>query len=135
MGKWSQYDTDAERLPAGMRRIGYDADTQTYTYGDADGSVWQGAPGARYGTVRQAAGQDHVHSVPARRREERERARTELSDDVYEFLMLSDRRQPQEKKPRSRYKPRPGSETERPPQRRKSTIGGFLQLYVASYSS
>lgn len=31
-----------------MKRIGYDADTQTYTFQDADGSVWKGAAGAEY---------------------------------------------------------------------------------------
>lgn len=35
----SRYDSDEERLPEGMERIGYDADTETYTYRDADGSI------------------------------------------------------------------------------------------------
>jgi len=43
---------DDYRLPSGMRRVGYDADTQTYTYQDEDGSYWEGAQGARYGTLR-----------------------------------------------------------------------------------
>lgn len=34
-----------------MERVGYDADTQTYTYQDTDGSYWEGAPGARYGNL------------------------------------------------------------------------------------
>ena len=42
---------DDYRLPEGMRRIGYDADTQTYTYRHSNGSVWEGAPGNRYGTL------------------------------------------------------------------------------------
>ncbi|KAK0701317.1 hypothetical protein B0H67DRAFT_595831 [Lasiosphaeris hirsuta] len=56
MGRWSHLDTDAERLPHGMRRVGYDADTQTYTYADdtAGGAVYHGVPGARYGTLRRA---------------------------------------------------------------------------------
>lgn len=49
--RFSQYDTDEERLPEGMQRIGYDADTQTYTFRDADGSTWEGPPGARYGSL------------------------------------------------------------------------------------
>ncbi|KAI1144275.1 carbohydrate-binding module family 50 protein [Hypoxylon sp. FL0543] len=49
MSRWSQYDTDEERLPEGMQRIGYDADAQTYTFRDADGSIWESAPGNRYG--------------------------------------------------------------------------------------
>ncbi|KAI1396756.1 carbohydrate-binding module family 50 protein [Hypoxylon fuscum] len=51
MSRWSQYDTDEERLPEGMQRIGYDADTQTYTFRDADGSIWESAPGNRYGQL------------------------------------------------------------------------------------
>ncbi|KAI1370146.1 carbohydrate-binding module family 50 protein [Hypoxylon crocopeplum] len=51
MSLWSQYDTDEERLPEGMQRIGYDADTQTYTFRDADGSIWESAPGNQYGQL------------------------------------------------------------------------------------
>jgi len=51
MGRWAYYDTDLERLPEGMERIGYDADTQQYTYRDSDGSIWNGASGARYGSL------------------------------------------------------------------------------------
>jgi len=52
MTRWSQYDEDDYRLPEGMRRVGYDGDTQTYTYQDADGSYWEGPSGARYGELR-----------------------------------------------------------------------------------
>ena len=51
MGRWSHLDTDEERLPDGMTRIGYDADSQTYTYRDSDGSTWEGAPGNQYGKL------------------------------------------------------------------------------------
>jgi hypothetical protein len=34
-----------------MQRVGYDADTQTYTYRDQDGSFWEGDPGVRYGLL------------------------------------------------------------------------------------
>ncbi|KAH6849661.1 hypothetical protein B0I37DRAFT_369511 [Chaetomium sp. MPI-CAGE-AT-0009] len=51
MGRWSHLDTDEERLPEGMTRIGYDADTQVYTYRDTDGSHWEGAPGVQYGKL------------------------------------------------------------------------------------
>jgi hypothetical protein len=46
---------DDHRLPEGMRRVGYDADTQTYTYQDEDGTYWEGPEGARYGTLRRGA--------------------------------------------------------------------------------
>lgn len=52
MARWSEYDTDEERLPEGMQRIGYDADTQVYTFRDADGGIWESAPGNRYGQLR-----------------------------------------------------------------------------------
>lgn len=58
MGRWSHLDTDEERLPEGMTRIAYDADTQTYMYRDADGSHWQGAPGVEYGTLRRVKSQE-----------------------------------------------------------------------------
>ncbi|KAI1085498.1 carbohydrate-binding module family 50 protein [Whalleya microplaca] len=56
MGRWSQYDTDEERLPEGMTRIGYDADTQTYTFRDADGSIWESASGNQYGQLHRVSG-------------------------------------------------------------------------------
>jgi hypothetical protein len=34
-----------------MKRIGYDADTQVYTYQDDEGGIWEGAPGNRYGEL------------------------------------------------------------------------------------
>ena len=56
MGRWSQYDTDEERLPGGMQRIGYDADTETYTFRDTDGSIYESAPGNRYGNLTRISG-------------------------------------------------------------------------------
>jgi len=47
-------DSDEGRLPEGMQRVGYDADTQTYSYRDRDGSYWEGDPGARYGVLHQS---------------------------------------------------------------------------------
>ena len=53
MGRWSQYDEDEHRLPEGFRRVGYDADTQRYTYQRlADGTEWEGPAGSRYGELR-----------------------------------------------------------------------------------
>lgn len=72
MSRFSHYDTDEERLPEGMTRVGYDADTQTYTYRDADGSYWEGPPGAQYGRLTRVsngssnntAGQDGEENEP-----------------------------------------------------------------------
>jgi LysM repeat protein len=56
MPRWSEYDTDEERLPEGMQRIGYDADTQVYTFRDAEGRIWESAPGNRYGRLHPIGG-------------------------------------------------------------------------------
>ncbi|KAG4424559.1 hypothetical protein IFR04_002269 [Cadophora malorum] len=52
MPRYSQLDSDEEHLPEGMQRVGYDADSRTYTYRDEQGSFWEGEPGARYGVLR-----------------------------------------------------------------------------------
>ncbi|KAM3439838.1 hypothetical protein NHJ13734_003571 [Beauveria thailandica] len=51
MPRRSRYDDDEERLPEGMTRVGYDADTGVYTFQDSDGSYWEGASGSRYGRL------------------------------------------------------------------------------------
>ena len=51
MGRWSHLDADEERLPDGMARVGYDADTQSDTFRDTDGSLWRGAPGCQHGKL------------------------------------------------------------------------------------
>lgn len=65
MGRWTQYDevsskysrpfqpslTDVQdeyRLPEGMKRTGYDADTGRYYFQDKHGAIWQGAEGAEF---------------------------------------------------------------------------------------
>lgn len=37
-----------------MQRVGYDADSQTYTYRHNDGSLWEGEEGNRYGVLHRA---------------------------------------------------------------------------------
>lgn len=49
------YDDDQDRLPDGMVRVGYDADTQVYTFRDTDGSLWEGPPGCEYGHLTKVA--------------------------------------------------------------------------------
>lgn len=34
-----------------MRRVGYDADTQKYTFEDENGDLWEGSQGAEYGEM------------------------------------------------------------------------------------
>ncbi|GJE83942.1 hypothetical protein PsYK624_000150 [Phanerochaete sordida] len=40
MGRWMDDDS---HLPAGMERIGYDSDTQRYTFRDSDGCIYEGS--------------------------------------------------------------------------------------------
>jgi hypothetical protein len=64
MSRSSQYDSDAERLPQGMTRVGYDADTQRYQYQDADRTFWQGPPGAQYGRLERVHQREDEHYTP-----------------------------------------------------------------------
>ncbi|KAH6875355.1 hypothetical protein BKA58DRAFT_119576 [Alternaria rosae] len=71
MGRWTDMDSDAERLPQGFERIGYDADTQTYTFRDASGLIYESEPGNRYGELR-ATGEHSQPISDEQRREEDE---------------------------------------------------------------
>ncbi|KAI9445363.1 hypothetical protein H4582DRAFT_2109035 [Lactarius indigo] len=51
MGRWSQYDEDEYRLPEGMKRVGYDADSGRYLFRDKDGSLWEGQEGTHFGEM------------------------------------------------------------------------------------
>jgi len=57
---FSQYTEDACRLPEGMRRVAYDADTQRYTFRDRSGQLYQSAPGEEYGVLKPATAA-HAH--------------------------------------------------------------------------
>lgn len=50
--RWTREDEDSYRLPEGMVRIAYDADTRQYTFLDTtDGTRYVSAPGNKYGTL------------------------------------------------------------------------------------
>ncbi|THH08347.1 hypothetical protein EW145_g2765 [Phellinidium pouzarii] len=71
MGRWTQYDEDNYRLPEGMSRVGYDADTQKYFFKDQNGDYWEGSEGAEYGELRKVGdeesnGADLEATAPAR---------------------------------------------------------------------
>ncbi|KAJ4304869.1 hypothetical protein N0V90_000397 [Kalmusia sp. IMI 367209] len=63
MGRWADRESDEERLPEGFQRIGYDADTQTYTFRSASGAVYESESGNRYGEL-YPQGQRPVRSAP-----------------------------------------------------------------------
>jgi len=60
MGRWTQYDEDDYRLPEGMKRVGYDADTQKYYFKDQGGALWEGAEGTEFGELTKV-GHNTVH--------------------------------------------------------------------------
>ncbi|KAL4731660.1 hypothetical protein ACLX1H_000638 [Fusarium chlamydosporum] len=51
MSRVAHHDDDQGRLPEGMRRVCYDADTNVYTFRDANGRYWESAPGNQYGKL------------------------------------------------------------------------------------
>lgn len=63
MSRFSRYDTDEERLPHGMTRVGYDDDTQVYTFKDNDGSYWESAPGSQYGQLTQISSSSNANAA------------------------------------------------------------------------
>jgi hypothetical protein len=48
-----------------MQRVGYDANTERYTFRDADGSLWEPAPGSRYGELRPVGQQSSHEDIEA----------------------------------------------------------------------
>jgi len=73
MGRWTQYDEDDYRLPEGMKRIGYDADTMRYCFRDEDDSVWQGSEGAEFGEMTKVGSSVSPHHNPNHHRRRRRR--------------------------------------------------------------
>lgn len=45
-------DEDSRRLPEGIKRIAYDADTQQYTFRDRSGQLYQNPSGETYGVLK-----------------------------------------------------------------------------------
>jgi hypothetical protein len=50
-GVTAQLLQDDHRLPEGMKRIGYDANTSRYIFRDRFGSLWQGSEVSEYGEM------------------------------------------------------------------------------------
>ncbi|KAG2139723.1 hypothetical protein DEU56DRAFT_799912 [Suillus clintonianus] len=48
----SYFDEDSYRLPEGVKRIAYDADTQKYTFRDQSGQLYQNSSGEKYGVLK-----------------------------------------------------------------------------------
>ncbi|KAH9873386.1 hypothetical protein J1614_005784 [Plenodomus biglobosus] len=51
MGRYTDEDSDSQRLPEGFQRIGYDADTSVYTFSGPDGKLYESEPGNCYGEL------------------------------------------------------------------------------------
>jgi hypothetical protein len=155
MGRWSHYDTDEERLPDGMRCVGYDADTQIYSFRDRDGNLWEGAPGARYGKMWQVQGPRRAATLQAENTGKNKKLpplpreafalpspSKRLQDDAYENLMLAEEEKrgrskgengteemdEEDKCSRSTHQLKSDSATSEKPQRRGSiAMKGFMQ--------
>ncbi|GAW08377.1 carbohydrate-binding module family 50 protein [Lentinula edodes] len=54
MSRFTQYSEDSTRLPVGLQRIAYDADTQQYTFRDENGRLYYSASGESYGCLTSA---------------------------------------------------------------------------------
>ncbi|KAF1919174.1 hypothetical protein BDU57DRAFT_512115 [Ampelomyces quisqualis] len=76
MGRFPDLDADEHRLPEGMQRVGYDADTECYTFRDAAGKFFESARGSRYGDLRPAtsAVPQATHDTPPEDIEQRNQA-------------------------------------------------------------
>jgi len=94
-----------------MRRVGYDADTQTYTFRDSNGSLWESAPGNRYGRLTQIGGSTRE-------------APSSVSMKSYRVSIAELRED--EENPRQSSENLPES-TERPPRRRFTDFGNLTQ--------
>ncbi|KIM69911.1 carbohydrate-binding module family 50 protein [Scleroderma citrinum Foug A] len=55
MGRWTQYDEDDYRLPEGVKRIGYDADSGRYYFRDREGLLFKGPEGSEFGELVQVS--------------------------------------------------------------------------------
>ena len=85
MGRWTQDDEvgilqgfvsalfsnisrqDGCRLPEGVIRIGYDADTGIYTFRDEEGTIYTSSPYERYGyltPVKPSSPEDNIYLLP-----------------------------------------------------------------------
>ncbi|KIK16075.1 hypothetical protein PISMIDRAFT_686755 [Pisolithus microcarpus 441] len=51
MNRFTQLDEDSYRLPEGVERIAYDADSQRYLFRDRAGQLYQNEPGDEYGVL------------------------------------------------------------------------------------
>ncbi|KAJ7216385.1 hypothetical protein GGX14DRAFT_561952 [Mycena pura] len=76
MGRWTQYDEDSYRLPAGMVRTGYDADTGQYYFSDRSGMTYAGEAGSQYSHMYPVNSQPPlpVDTIPSKSEESRRRA-------------------------------------------------------------
>ncbi|KAJ7150471.1 hypothetical protein C8R43DRAFT_951446 [Mycena crocata] len=51
MSRCTQYNEDSTRLPAGMQRLSYDADSAQYSFRDSEGDIYLGPPHQEYGLL------------------------------------------------------------------------------------
>ncbi|KAL2259633.1 hypothetical protein VTK26DRAFT_6624 [Humicola hyalothermophila] len=84
MSRRAHRHTEEDRLPVGMTVVGYDADEETFTYRDANGTYWGTRPGNRYGDLRRVD-RPLLATVPPRARPYMTRVRYDRHTRVYTY--------------------------------------------------
>ncbi|KAF8211737.1 hypothetical protein K438DRAFT_1807817 [Mycena galopus ATCC 62051] len=64
MGRWTEHQEDSNRLPEGMKRIGYDDQTARYKFCDRDGNIYLGPPHEEYGSLTLVGSTSHPPTPP-----------------------------------------------------------------------
>ncbi|KAG2141028.1 hypothetical protein DEU56DRAFT_796768, partial [Suillus clintonianus] len=88
MGRWTQYDEDDHRLPEGMKRTGYDADSGRYYFHDREGLVYKGPEGSKFGGLTLVS--EMLSSIPQEVDEDSDLEATPIRTDSYRLLALDE---------------------------------------------
>lgn len=99
MGRWTQYDEDDYRLPEGVKRVGYDADSERYYFRDREGLVYQGPEGSEFGELKLVS--EISSSIPQEVDEDSDLEAAPAGTDGYRILALDENG--------TRYNPRGGA--------------------------
>jgi len=99
MGRWTQYDEDDYRLPEGIKRIGYDADSERYYFRDREGLVYKGPEGSEFGELTLVS--EIPSSIPQEVDEDSDLEAAPAGTDGYRILALDENG--------TRYNPRGGA--------------------------
>ncbi|KAG1783449.1 hypothetical protein EV702DRAFT_934688, partial [Suillus placidus] len=88
MGRWTQYDEDDYRLPEGVKRVGYDADSGRYYFCDRAGLVYKGPEGSEFGELTLVS--EIPSSIPQDVEEDSDLEAAPTGTDNYRILALDE---------------------------------------------